>query len=426
MRVYAQKQSKPPQARFDPSRLVQRTIANQELPQASAEHPKGGALTVAPTHFAHDFSRIPVHATKHLKIQTKLTVSAPGDQYEQEADRVADSVMAGHTRPVGQVSQGVQPKLYRVVVRPEDAVDSVLPPGTEAEDEAPEVSQTEEVQRSASGEAGAVSPHLEQSLKQATRGGGETLPSPTRPFMESRFGRDFSSVRVHNDARANTLARQVNARAFTLDNDIFFASSQYQPHSREGQHLLAHELTHVIQQSEGRLSRQIQRQTSCSSYPGYNASAALNTYNCAGLATRTYQFIPLATLTYDSIMANFSEPGSPAGNQCGADKVKFWLWEYDMHSEDDSGTRVSVDHRDFHVVAGRADSTGADPTAVYSKNGARRVHGPGSGASFQPAARERYLSNDSSETPANLPNGRPHFVVRSNMSENITCAGCYP
>jgi hypothetical protein len=405
---------------------VQRTIGNQVLQQTSAERLKGEALTSAPTRFVHNFSQISVYAKKPVKIQTKLTVSSPEDQYEQEADRVADSVIAGDTQPIGQVSQGIQPKLYRVVVRPEDAVDSVLPPETESVAESPEVSQTEEVQRSASGEAGTVSPHFEQSLKQATRGGGESLPSPTRSFMESRFGWNFSSVRVHNDARANTLAREVNARAFTLENDIFFASAQYQPNSREGQHLLAHELTHVIQQSEGRLSRQIQRQTSCSSYPGYNSSAALNTYNCAGLATRTYRYITTASLTYDSIMANFNTPGSPSGNQCGAGKVKFWLWEYDMHSEDDSGTRVSPDHRDFHVVAGRADSTGADPTDVYSKNGARPVHGPGSGPSFRPATRERYLSNDSSETPATLPNGRPHFVVRSNMSQDITCAGCSP
>lgn len=125
-------------------------------------------------------------------------------------------------------------------------------------------------------------------------------------------------------------------------------------------------------------------------------------------------------------MANFVGPGSPSGNHCGAGKVKFWLWEYDMHSEDSSGTRLSPDHRDFHVVAGRADAIGADPNDVYSKNGARRVKGPGTGPGFRPAARERYLSNDSSETPATLPDGSPLFVVRSNMSEDITCARCHP
>jgi hypothetical protein len=400
--------------------------AVQRLLLANAEELEAGSATRASTCFAHDLSQIPLYPNTRTKIQPKLMGSTPGDIYEQEADRVADAVVAGYSPPIGHVSQGVQPKLYRVVVRPEDAVDSVFPPETESGAESPEASPTEEVQRSASGEAGAVPPHLEQSLQQATHGGGEALPVPTRSFMESRFGWDFSSVRVHSDARSHTLARDVGARAFTHDNDIFFARSQYQPDSPEGQRLLAHELTHVVQQSAGWVSRQVQRQTSCSSYPGYNSSADLLTYNCAGLATRTYQFIAPASAAYDSIMANFVGPQTPSGNQCGAGKVKFWLWEYDMHSEDDRGTRVSPDHRDFHVVAGRTDATGADPSDVYSKNGRRQVKGPGTGPGFRPAARERYLSNNPSETPATLPDGRPHFVVRSNMSEDISCAGCHP
>src|SRR5438128_2257812 len=104
-------------------------------------------------------------------IQAKLNVSQPGDAYEQEADRVADAVVAGGSSPIGHVSQGVQPNLYRVELRPEDMVDSMPPPGGESQGESPQTSPTEEVQRSASGEAGAVTPHVEQSLQQATRGG---------------------------------------------------------------------------------------------------------------------------------------------------------------------------------------------------------------------------------------------------------------
>lgn len=360
-----------------------------------------------------------------LKIQAKLTVSAPGDRYEQEADQVADAVMAGDARPVGRVSQSVQPKLYRVEARPEDMVDSMPPLGEEPGPASPATSPAAEVQRSASGEAGTVTPRFEQNLQQAARGGGEALPFPARSFMESRFGYDFSSVQVHNDDRTHTLAREVNARAFTLGNDIFFARSQYQPDNPEGQRLLAHELTHVIQQSEGRLSRQIQRQTSCGSYPGYDSSAALSSYNCAGLATRTYQDISPPSAVLNSILANFIAPQTPSGNDCGAGKVKFWLWEYDMHLEDDKGAVLSPNHTDFHIVAGRTDANGADPTDVYSKNGYRPVHGPGTGPGFRPAARERALSNDQTEAPVTI-GGRPAFKVRSNMSEAITCAGCYP
>ena len=397
---------------------LQRTIGNQAV-QRLLE-----TTTIA--RLGHDFSRIPVYSKMPLKIQAKLIVSAPGDQYEQEADQVADAVMAGYTLPVGQVSQGVQRKLYRVELRPEDMVDSMPPVEGESGVEYPEASPTEEVRRSASEETGTVTSGFDQSLRQATHGGGESLPSPTRSFMESRFGWDFSSVRVHSDARANTLAREVNARAFTLDNDIFFARSQYQPDSPEGRHLLAHELTHVVQQSEGRLSRQIQRRTFCSSYRGYNSSAGLDTYNCAGLATRTYQDIFPSSAVYTSIAANFIAPICPVGETCDPGEVKFWMWEYDMHLEDDQGTILSSDRPDFHIVAGRTDATtGADPTDVYSKNGHRPVYGPGTGPGFRPAARERATTNDASETPGTI-NGRPVFKVRSNMSEEISCAGCHP
>ena len=422
-------------ARFGLSREVdsifhlQRTTGNQAVQrvlETTTGDVKGDSATTKTAPFGHDFSRIPVYSEMPLKIQAKLTVSTPGDQYEQEADQVADSVMAGYARPVGHISQGVQPKLYRAELRPEDMVDSMFPFGGEFGAGSPETSPTEEVQRSASGEGGAVTPHFEQSLQQAIHGGGEALPSSTRSFMESRFDHDFSSVRVHSDARAHTLAREVNARAFTLDKDIFFARSQYQPDSQEGQRLLAHELTHVVQQTEGQLSRQIQRQTSCSSYSGYNSSVDLNSYNCAGLAIRTYQFISPPSAVHSSIMANLLGPNTPAGGNCGAGAVKFWLWEYDLHLEDDQGTVLSPNSRDFHIVAGRTDATGADPTDVYSKNGRRRVYGPGTGPGFRPATRDRALSNDPSETPGSTSQGRPVFKVRSNMSEDITCAGCHP
>ena len=101
------------------------------------------------------------------------------------------------------------------------------------------------------------------------------------------------------------------------------------------------------------------------------------------------------------------------------------MWEYDMHFENDLGTVIRAASPDFHIVAGRTDLTGADPTDVYSKNGHRKVYGPGTGPGFKPAARERSTSNDPSETPSTYM-GRPVFKVRSNMTESITCAGCYP
>ena len=77
---------------------------------------------------------------------------------------------------------------------------------------------------------------------------GNPLDSSTRSSMESRFGHDFSGVRIHNDSMAHESARAVNARAYTVGEDIAFASGQYNPHSHAGSHLLAHELAHTIQQ----------------------------------------------------------------------------------------------------------------------------------------------------------------------------------
>ncbi|MDQ6623370.1 MAG: DUF4157 domain-containing protein [Verrucomicrobiota bacterium] len=80
---------------------------------------------------------------------------------------------------------------------------------------------------------------------------GQPLPSATRALMETRFGHDFSQVRIHTDAAASESARAVNAHAYTVGNQIVFGAGQYQPQSPEGQRLLAHELTHTLQQGGG-------------------------------------------------------------------------------------------------------------------------------------------------------------------------------
>lgn len=88
---------------------------------------------------------------------------------------------------------------------------------------------------------------VEQEI-QAARGGGKSLDSGARSQMESAFGTDLSSVRVHNDKRADELNQSLNSRAFTTGKDIFFRKGEYNPGSSGGRELLAHELTHVMQQ----------------------------------------------------------------------------------------------------------------------------------------------------------------------------------
>lgn len=99
-----------------------------------------------------------------------------------------------------------------------------------------------------------VTSELASRLK-ANRGGGQPLTDSIREFMESRFNYDFSRVRVHTDGQANQLARSLNAQAFTFKQDIYFGAGYYQPQTSSGKRLLAHELTHTIQQQPNPLAK---------------------------------------------------------------------------------------------------------------------------------------------------------------------------
>ncbi|MBN1204063.1 MAG: DUF4157 domain-containing protein [Myxococcaceae bacterium] len=121
----------------------------------------------------------------------------------------------------------------------------------------------EELQRAptegAAHEAQPASPEVAAQVH-SLRGSGQPLPPETRAFFEPRFGHDFGRVRVHTDARATRTARSLHARAFTLGSDIAFAPGQYTPGTVAGRRLLAHELTHVLQQTGGdRQLRGVQR-----------------------------------------------------------------------------------------------------------------------------------------------------------------------
>jgi len=80
---------------------------------------------------------------------------------------------------------------------------------------------------------------------------GQPLDSKTQNFMEARLGEDFSDVRVHTGGKADDSARSINAQAYTVGNDVVFGGGKYQPDSPAGQRVLAHELTHVVQQRSG-------------------------------------------------------------------------------------------------------------------------------------------------------------------------------
>ncbi len=177
-------------------------------------------------------------------IQTKLTIGAPDDAFEREADQVADQVMGMPASPL-QAPSAIQ----RRCVDCEGEVRRQPLPDDELEDGgtyAPPSRLSAKAEQPSSG-VPEVSPSVESAIR-SMRGGGSSLPGDTRDFFQSRLGHDFSRVRIHTDAHAQSLAGQLGARAMTLGQDILFGQGEYQPEAAAGRHLLAHELTHVVQQ----------------------------------------------------------------------------------------------------------------------------------------------------------------------------------
>jgi hypothetical protein len=164
------------------------------------------------------------------RLQAKLTINAPGDTFEREADRVADSVMRMRDPAAASGVSEAHPA----------------------------------VQRCACG--GTAPPVVHQVLSSS----GESLDGDARSFMEPRLGVDLGGVRIHRDGLAAASARAVSALAYTVGNHVVFGAGRYAPGTGEGRRLLAHELTHVIQQGGGRSAGLLQR-------------AEVDDRSCAGL-----------------------------------------------------------------------------------------------------------------------------------------------
>jgi hypothetical protein len=189
--------------------------------QSSTEQPQQKeTLKLQP--LSHDISRI------SLRPQAKLSVSQPGDPYEQEADQVASQVMRMQA-----------PDQFTVLSSP----DSLQRKCTACE---------EEIQRKASDSSLQSNSDIESQL--SAKDGGSPLPDNVRAFMEPRFGSDFSQVRVHTDGEAVQMSRELGAQAFTYGSDVYFGAGK-SPGNNE---LTAHELTHVVQQGGSRQQRQQQ------------------------------------------------------------------------------------------------------------------------------------------------------------------------
>ncbi|WP_108802520.1 DUF4157 domain-containing protein [Aquimarina sp. Aq107] len=260
-------------------------------------------------------------------IQPKLNIGKPGDKYEIEADKVADTVVAkGNDQnnsffspaPIVQKQQEEEVQKQEITdkeVQQKPLVDRISPliqskPEEEAiqqKEEQEEIQQKpeEEIQRQEVSEDhiqqktenNFIAPDIQkkeeeiqekeeeeeqistlqmvqrksneipntnasiESRLNSSKGGGSPLPKETKTQMESGFGTDFSNVRVHTDANAKQMSQDIGAQAFTHGNDIYFNEGKFDTSSNSGKHLLAHELTHTVQQGGG-IKRKVENVTS--------------------------------------------------------------------------------------------------------------------------------------------------------------------
>jgi Domain of unknown function (DUF4157) len=192
----------------------------------------------APRHSAWQFSRLPIFSPNAKNphnaqspccamcgagaVQRKLVVGAVSDPLEHEADRVAEHVMR---MPTLAESPQISRKCSGCEEEEKTAVQTRATPFHKPADNVPHI------------------------VHDVLRSPGRALDEPTRAFFEPRFQHDFSAVRVHTDAQAARSAESVNALAYTVGSHIVFGSGSFSPHAQSGQRLLAHELTHVVQQT---------------------------------------------------------------------------------------------------------------------------------------------------------------------------------
>lgn len=191
-----------------------------------------------------------------LSILPKLKIGAPNDKYEQEADHVADQVMRMPESSIQRQPETKEEDEETIQTKP--LLSTITPfvqrqVEPEEEEKEAELKKEEEEEgpvqaKSLGNKTTPARVRLKNRIK-SLKGGGQPLPTPHRHFFESRMCRRFNDVRIHTNHKAIDAAKSANARAFTHGKDIFFAAGQYAPHAHEGKHLLAHELTHVIQQA---------------------------------------------------------------------------------------------------------------------------------------------------------------------------------
>lgn len=210
-------------ARTHPVLELQRAAGNAAVGTLIQRCANGRPCAACAAAAAEDERHVP--SRRPVRVQRRLAVSQSEDPAEREAERVAEHVMRMGTPVVQRKCASCEDEERELHRKPRAA---------------------SAANRAVARNDGAIPSVVHEALG---AGRGRPLDSGTRGFFEPRFGTDFRRVRVRSDGQAAAAAAAVNARAFTVGESIYFGTGEYRPHSDEGRRLLAHELTHVVQQS---------------------------------------------------------------------------------------------------------------------------------------------------------------------------------
>ncbi|MEH2143758.1 eCIS core domain-containing protein [Nostoc sp.] len=349
--------------------------------------------------FSHNIANIPLtRPDRPTPIQAKLTIGEPGDKYEQEADETARQVVQRIHQPQSDKLQRESlPENDQLQMKPERPVQR------EALLEDNQMQMKPMVQRRALDAGIVASANLERSIQQA-QGSGQPLADSIKSPMEMAFGADFSGVKVHTDGQSDQLNRSIQARAFTTGQDVFFRQGEYNPGNRGGQELLAHELTHVVQQNASRV--QLQEETRSIQAKGSGQSLAENIREPMEPGREIVQRV-------------VSGETQPTGNVCWA------AVGYAIHKH--KGGQQYTDLRTFVQNHAKADVLKIfdqnKPTdidrIIGEKSNTNRLKGSDSEGSYYKSAVTRILNKDQ-PIVANV-NGN-HYII---LTERILNNGTY-
>lgn|GEM_PF-4733440 len=195
-------------------------------------------------------------------VQAKLKIGDQNDQYEKEADKVADSFVDSNTNDHLQNSNVIPTQSPQRVIQRMCA-------GCEEE-------ELGHLRRKAKSIGSPDNQGDSSAIKNSLQG-GQPIPGSIKSRYQQFFGRDLSHVKIHTGTNAATASQSINAKAFTLGNHIVFDNNEFKPQSKQGAHLLAHELTHVLQQRSDPHSNQTIRRTPSSSGSGTTPGSSTST-----------------------------------------------------------------------------------------------------------------------------------------------------